>query len=223
MGFDGMTITLQSPRVDYVSEYAPRYVEETVTVPETRVQRFVRLFTGKDAPTTQETHEVPAWNRVPVHHFHTMDVDESHDPEDVRTLLDKLTDRYGFEIVSALTEVDSVTYEMVDGMNSTVSGDILGTFLVALVDDPYRAAGVVNAAKEYGMDSDMTAEWFDDHYHGEHSSAADYVESLVEDGYTTDIPDFVEIDWDATADNLSQDYDFVDDPETGAVHVFSRY
>ncbi len=223
MGFDGMTVTLQSPRVTYVSEYAPTFVEETVTAPETAVQRFVRLFTRKSAPVQQITHEVPAWNRVPVHHFHTVEVDDTHDSEDVRTLLDKLTDRYDHEIVSVIAEVDGVVYEMVDGYNTSPTGDHVGTFLVALMDEPYRAAGVVNAAKEYGIDSDMTDTWMDDHYHGEWSSEAEYAENLVSDCFTTDIPDFVEIDWDETANNLSDDYDFVTDRETGAVHVFSRY
>lgn len=210
MGFDGMTVTLQDSNPEYYTESI------TIPAPETRVQRFVRLFTRKSAPT--EVKDVTRTRE----HFHTVEVDDTHDAETVRTLLDKLTDRYAFEIVSALVDVDGTTYEMVDGMNTSPTGDALGTFLVALVDDPYRASGVVNAAKEYGIENDMTSEWFDDHYHGEWDSAEEYTENLVEDCYTTDIPDFVEIDWTETADNLRYDYDFVTDPETYKTHVFSR-
>lgn len=224
MGFDNMTVTLQSPRVDYVSEYAPRYVEETVTVPETRVQRFVRLFTRKDVPTVQETHEIPSWDRVPVHHFHTVEFDDSHDAEDVRKILDRLTDRYDYEIVSAVVDVDYSTYETVNDFNSAPTGDQVGTLLVALTDaQEYRHTGLIAAVGEYGYDTDLTSEWMDDHYNGSWNSAAEYVENLVEDCYDIKIPDFVSIDWDDTADNLTTDYDFVDDAENGMVHVFNRY
>lgn len=222
MGFEGMTVTLQSPRVSFVSEYAPTFVEETVLAPETSVQRFVRLFTRKDAPVQQITHEIPAWNRVPVHHFHTIEIDDSRDSEDVRTVLGKLTDRYDCEIVSVIAEVNSVVYEMVNNFNSSPSGDAVGTFLVALVDDEYRASGIVAAVNEYGFDTDLTAGWMDDHYHGEWNSAADYVENLVEDCFDVKVPDFVSIDWDDSADNLKYDYDFVEDTETYAIHVFNR-
>lgn len=211
MGFDFMSVTLESP--------SPRVITETVTynVKESVTARVARFFTRKDAPTA--TYEVA--RHVPW--FHTVEVDDTCESEDVRALLAKLTDRYGYEIVSVVADVDSTSYEMVNGYNSAPTGDEVGTFLVALMDEPYRAAGVVNAVREYGFGSDLTDTWMDDHYNGEWESPAAYAENLVEDCYTMKIPDFVSIDWDDTADTLGQDYDYVTDPETGMVHVYWKH
>lgn len=209
MSFDGMTVALQSTGL--------RDVEITVPVKETRVQRFVRLFTRKDAPTVQRDviREVDL--------FRTLDFDDSHDAETVRTILGKMTDN-DWEIVSVVVETDNGTYEMVDGFNSSPTGDSVGTFLVALTDpNEYRHNGIVAAVKEYGFDTDLTSEWMDDHYNGEHNSAADYAEELVTDCYDMQIPDFVSVDWEDTADTLSQDYDYVQDENTYGIHVFNRY
>ena len=43
---------------------------------------------------------------------------------------------------------------------------------------------------------------FEDAYRGEYSSKADYAEQFVSDCYCLDIPGFVEIDWEATFDNM---------------------
>ena len=49
---------------------------------------------------------------------------------------------------------------------------------------------------------------FEDAYRGEYSSKADYAELYVTDCYTTDLPGFVEVDWEATFDNM--DFVFTD-------------
>jgi hypothetical protein len=43
---------------------------------------------------------------------------------------------------------------------------------------------------------------FEDAYRGGYSSKADYAEQYVTDCYTTDLPGFVEVDWEATFDNM---------------------
>lgn len=43
---------------------------------------------------------------------------------------------------------------------------------------------------------------FEDAYQGEWSSKGQYAEQFVTDCYSTDIPSFVEIDWEATFDNM---------------------
>lgn len=209
MTFNLMTVALQTTVL--------RDVVETVNVKESKVQRFMRLFTRKDAPTTQVSviREVDA--------FRTLDFDESHDAEKVRPILDKMTDN-GWEIVSIVVEANGMSYEMVDGFNSSPTGDHVGTLLVALTDNhEYRQTGLIAAVKEYGFGTDLTSEWMDDHYHGEWDSPAAYAENLVEDCYTCDIPSFVSIDWEDTANELGYDYDYVTDAENYNTHVFSRH
>jgi len=48
--------------------------------------------------------------------------------------------------------------------------------------------------------------YFEDAYQGEYESGADFARQLVEDCYTSRLPHFVEIDWEATWQNLSYDY-----------------
>lgn len=209
MTFDLMTVALQTTVL--------RDVVETVNVKESKVQRFVRLFTRKDAPTTQVSviREVDA--------FRTLDFDDSHDAETVRPMLEKMTDN-GWEIVSTVVKADGMSYEMVDGFNSSPTGDSVGTLLVALTDgNEYRHTGLIAAVKEYGFDTDLTSEWMDDHYHGEWNSPEEYAENLVEDCYNVKIPDFVSIDWEYTARDLGYDYDYVTDAENYNTHVFSRH
>ena len=43
---------------------------------------------------------------------------------------------------------------------------------------------------------------FEDAYRGVYSSKGEYAEQFVTDCYSTDIPSFVEIDWEATFDNM---------------------
>lgn len=209
MSFEMLSVALQSS--------ALREVMITETVQETKLQRFVRLFTRKDVPTVDRS----VIREVDV--FRTLEFDDTHDAETVRPLLERMTDN-GWEIVSVVADVEGYSYEMVNGYNSSPSGDEVGTLLVALTDpQEYRQKGLIAAVGEYGFGTDVTSEWMDDHYHGEWDSAADYAENLVSDCYDMQLPDFVSVDWEDTADTLSQDYDYVTDAESYGVHVFSRY
>jgi len=51
-------------------------------------------------------------------------------------------------------------------------------------------------------------EYFEDAYQGEYRDGAEFAEQLVRDcyGISSDIPSFVEIDWEATWENLRYDY-----------------
>ena len=61
----------------------------------------------------------------------------------------------------------------------------------------YEAADIF--IEEFGIDN---VEKFEDAYRGEWSSKADYAENYVTDCYSVDFPDFIEIDWENTFDNL---------------------
>lgn len=209
MSFDGMTVVFQANVM--------RDVMVEVPVKETTLQRFARWFKGGEMPTTQVevTREVNA--------FRELFFDDSLDAEDVRPLLERMTSN-DWEIVSVIVDADNLSYEMVDGFNSSPSGDHVGTLLVALTDKhEFRQTGLIAAVKEYGFDTDLTSEWMDDHYSGEWDSPAAYAENLVEDCYDMELPDFVSVDWDDTADTLGQDYDYVTDSETYGTHVFNRH
>lgn len=53
--------------------------------------------------------------------------------------------------------------------------------------------------QEFGV---YEIERFEDAYRGEYSSKGDYAEQYVSDCYTVDIPGFLEIDWEASFENL---------------------
>ena len=53
--------------------------------------------------------------------------------------------------------------------------------------------------EEFGVDC---LGGFEDAYCGEWSSKADYAENFVSDCYCLDLPNFVEVDWENTFDNL---------------------
>ena len=80
-----------------------------------------------------------------------------------------------------------------------------------LLED-YPAAAIEAFIELYGEEE---LENMSDAYCGE-MSGAEYAEQLVSDCYCVDIPSFVSIDWEATWDNLSYDYDEKDG------YIFSR-
>ena len=47
---------------------------------------------------------------------------------------------------------------------------------------------------------------FEDAYQGEYESGAEFARQMIEDCHTNSLPYFVEIDWEATWQNLSYDY-----------------
>ena len=64
---------------------------------------------------------------------------------------------------------------------------------------------------------------FEDAYSGEYESGADFAQEMASDcGYNIDIPSWVEIDWQATWDNLSDDYAEIINPDTNRVAIFSN-
>lgn len=69
--------------------------------------------------------------------------------------------------------------------------------------------------EEFGIES---IDGFEDSYCGSWGSGAEYARDLVEGAWNLDnIPGFVEIDWEATWQNLSQDYTEVDG------HIFNNH
>ena len=65
---------------------------------------------------------------------------------------------------------------------------------------------------------------FEDAYSGEYESGAEFAEQMVSDmGYVNNnIPSWVEIDWQATWDNLSDDYTEIINPDNNRSAIFSN-
>jgi hypothetical protein len=62
--------------------------------------------------------------------------------------------------------------------------------------------GAVDAfIEEFGLYS-LVGDNFQDAYRGQYDSKADYAESYVSDCYVVDLPGFLEIDWEASFENL---------------------
>ena len=115
-------------------------------------------------------------------------------------------------------EINEESYDVPDSSLVPVAGALL---------DCYDADAVIGFGETFGWDNDAQfsegrygQREYMDAYHGAHESEADWAEEFVKDCYSLDIPDFVEIDWEATAENLSQDMSFYHAPD-GTVHVFS--
>ena len=74
--------------------------------------------------------------------------------------------------------------------------------------------------EDYGTNG---IEYFEDAYQGEYDSSAEFAEQIVTDcGYiNNNMPSWVEIDWQATWDNLSYDYSEIITPNN-RVAIFSN-
>lgn len=86
-----------------------------------------------------------------------------------------------------------------------------------LTDNSYSMEAIEAFVEEFGIDS---IDGFEDSYCGTWGSGAEYARDLVEGAWShfmENIPGFVEIDWEATWENLSQDHTEVDG------HIFNNH
>ena len=76
--------------------------------------------------------------------------------------------------------------------------------------------------EDYGTNG---IEYFEDAYQGEYESVSDFAEQIVTDcGYiNNNIPSWVEIDWQATWENLSYDYSEIITPDNTVVIFSNNY
>ena len=90
----------------------------------------------------------------------------------------------------------------------------------SLVDD-YGQGLVDDYIECYFLDA---IDHFEDAYSGEYESGAEFAEQMVSDmGYVNNnIPSWVEIDWQATWDNLSDDYTEIINPDNNRAAIFSN-
>ena len=104
-------------------------------------------------------------------------------------------------ITTAQVEKDTLIEEYPD--NNTIE---------QLIDDGYDVDAIKAFIELYGEEE---LQHFDESYQGE-MSGAEFAEQITTDCYALDIPAFVCVDWNATWEQLSYDYDEQDG------YIFSR-
>lgn len=197
--FGTLSVAFQSPNVESVTDFAPI----------SRLSKVWHKLTRKPLPTIT----------TDLYHFHNVELTSKHEADTFERVAFAL-ENAGYTIVSVVVDDGYSPEELVNGYRISDAEEISALFR-GLVDDGHRADAYVAHIKEYGWDaSQLTTEWMDDNYRGGWSSAADYVEDLVTDCYEMNVPDFVEVDWESTAENLESDYDFV--YYYGQIHVFRK-
>ena len=67
--------------------------------------------------------------------------------------------------------------------------------------EEYSYEAVDAFVEEFGLHS-LVGDNFQNSYQGQYDSKADYAESYVSDCYVVDLPSFLEIDWEASFNNL---------------------
>lgn len=70
-----------------------------------------------------------------------------------------------------------------------------------VVGEEYSYGAVDAFIEEFGLHS-FTSSAFEDAYRGQYDSKADYAEQYASDVYSAEVPSFVEVDWEATFENL---------------------
>ena len=69
------------------------------------------------------------------------------------------------------------------------------------VGEEYSYEAVDAFIEEFGLQS-FTPSCFEDAYRGQYDSKASYAEQYTSDVYCVEVPSFVEVDWEATFENL---------------------
>ncbi len=69
------------------------------------------------------------------------------------------------------------------------------------IGEEYSYEAVDAFIDQFGIHS-LVGDNFQDAYRGQYDSKADYAESYVSDCYVIDLPSFLEIDWEASFDNM---------------------
>lgn len=146
----------------------------------------------------------------------TLEIDSSHDSSVFASIVERL-DRMGWILTGV--EIDDETY----GIDIKSVGSVAD----ALIDDPYMVGAIIAFGETFGWDGDHfeSGRWggrvYSEAYSGGYDSEADFAESFVSDCYDMpDLPTWVEIDWEATANNMRDSFEFYE--YDGTLHVFHK-
>ena len=127
--------------------------------------------------------------------------------ENIQELLEKVTDeKLALEFIEEHGEKDFAEYY--EQYETLV--EEYGQWLVDAYVDDYGTNGI---------------EYFEEAYQGEYEGGAEFAEQMASDcGYISrDMPSWVEIDWQATWENLSYDYHEIIIPDSRVVIFSNNY
>ena len=112
---------------------------------------------------------------------------------------------YSQETVDVIEELIAESYcleDIVEFIDANSEADFCNFYEeYVTVGEEYSYGAVDAFIEEFGLHS-FTSSGFEDAYRGQYDSKADYAESYVSDCYVVDLPSFLEIDWEASFNNL---------------------
>jgi len=119
----------------------------------------------------------------------TMNYKEVYEQETVSKIEELLEDSYSLEDI----------VEFIDANSEADFRNFYEEYVT--VGEEYSYEAVDAFIEEFGLHS-FTPSCFEDAYRGQWESKAQYAENYVSDCYVVDLPGFLEIDWEASFDNL---------------------
>ena len=112
---------------------------------------------------------------------------------------------YSQETVDVIEELIADSYALEDIVNfiDNNSEAEFRSYYQTYVEtgEEYSYEAVDAFIDQFGLHS-LVDDNFQDSYRGQYDSKADYAESYVSDCYVVDLPSFLEIDWEASFDNM---------------------
>ena len=119
----------------------------------------------------------------------TMNYKEVYEQETVDKIEELLEDSYSLEDI----------VEFIDANSEADFRNFYEEYVT--VGEEYSYEAVDAFIEEFGLQS-FTPSCFEDAYRGQWESKAQYAENYVSDCYVVDLPGFLEIDWEASFENL---------------------
>lgn len=119
----------------------------------------------------------------------TMNYKEVYSQETVDVIEELIADSYALEDIVEFIDANSEAEFRSYYQNYVETGE------------EYSYEAVDAFIEEFGLHS-LVGDHFQDSYRGQYDSKADYAESYVSDCYVVDLPSFLEIDWEASFNNL---------------------
>jgi len=119
----------------------------------------------------------------------TMNYKEVYEQETVDKIEELLEDSYSLEDI----------VEFIDANSEADFRNFYEEYVT--VGEEYSYEAVDAFIEEFGLHS-FTFSCFEDAYRGQWESKAHYAENYVSDCYVVDLPSFVEVDWEASFENL---------------------
>jgi len=124
----------------------------------------------------------------------TMNYKEVYSQETVTKIEELLEDSYALEDI----------VEFIDANSEEDFRKYYEEYVIA--GEEYSYGAVDAFIEEFGLQS-FTQSNFEDAYRGQYDTKADYAEQFTSDVYSVEVPSFVEVDWEATFDNLDVVFD----------------